>query len=164
MTAHINHPHMLEVMIEEVSGLSVYGIRTTMTYIEETSPAWSSTAKTWANFNERVAPLLELGATVYSVYTNFRGEHNGVFDFFVGAEPSDFMVHPALESVLIPGGKYLTFNRFGVMPEAANDLWEYINTYFSYSDCPYSRAYLTDFECYHSDHSLTIHISVEQFL
>ena len=63
---------MLEVMIEEVSGLSVYGIRTTMTYIEETSPAWASTAKTWANFNERVAPLLELGATVYSVYTNFR--------------------------------------------------------------------------------------------
>jgi predicted transcriptional regulator YdeE len=72
------------------------------------------------------------------------------------------MRHSPLDSVLIPGGKYLTFARFGVMPDAANELWDYINNYFSYSDCPYSRAYRTDFECYHCDHSLTIHISVEQ--
>ena len=51
--------------------------------------------------------MLDLGAAVYSVYTNFRGQNNDVFDFVLGAEPSNFMVHPALDSVLIPGGKYL---------------------------------------------------------
>lgn len=155
---------MIEVMIEDIGGFSIHGIRTTASHIEETSLSSSNIAKAWGDFQERVAPLLDLGAAVYSVYTNFRGQHNDVFDFVLGAEPSNFMVHPALDSVLIPGGKYLTFSRFGVMPEAANDVWDYIHTYFSYADCPYSRAFLTDFECYHSDHSLTVHISVEQFL
>jgi predicted transcriptional regulator YdeE len=155
---------MLEVMIEDIAEFSIYGICTTTSHVEATSLASSTISEMWSDFQQRVSPLLDLGASIYSVYTNFRGPHNDVFDFALGATASDFMVQPAFDSVLVPGGKYLTFTRFGVMPEAADELWAYILTYFSYADCPYSRAFRTDFECYHSDHSLTVHISVEQFL
>lgn len=155
---------MLEVMIEDITGFSISGLRVTATHDEESFPGTARMPQVWNDFDHRVGPLLQLGASVYSVYTNFRGRNRDIFDLVVGAQPSDLMLQPALDTVLIPGGKYLTFARFGVMPDAATELWDYIANYFSYSDCPYSRAYLTDFECYHSDHSLTIHISVEQFL
>lgn len=155
---------MLEVMIEDVTGFSISGLRVTATHGEESFPASARIPQVWSDFNHHIAPQLQLGASVYSVYTNFCGLDRDIFDFVVGALPVDLTQNRPLDSVLIPGGKYLTFTRFGVMPDAANELWDYIANYFSYSDCPYSRAYLTDFECYHSDNSLTIHISVEQFL
>lgn len=80
----------------------------------------------------------------------------------VGAQPNDLVCHNPLESLQIPGSKHLTSARFDVMPNVANELWDYINCYFSCSDCPHSRTYRADFECNHCEHTLTIHISVEK--
>lgn len=114
----------------------------------------------WQGFSERIAPRLGKDSQVYGVYWNYESDHRGEFDVLAGADrigPGD---DEGLSSVTLADSEYLVFPAEGELPQAVIDAWQRIWGFFEQPDCPYHRAWTTDFEHYVAPDRADIYIAV----
>lgn len=140
----------------EVAGISV---RTNNS--KEMEPSTAQIGALWEKFYGEVAPKLPRGSKVFGLYTNYESDHNGNYDVVACTDselPKDIS---GVESFDIKAGGYLVFSEEGDMPQTVFKLWNQIWEYFSSPDCPYKRAYTTDFELYKSENEIEISIAVQ---
>lgn len=100
------------------------------------------------------------GARVYSVYYDYETDASGCYSVLVGADDIESSTGE-LASVKIKEGNYLVFSARGQVPQILFETWSEIWNYFSRQDCPYSRAFTTDFEFYKNQNHIEIHIAIK---
>lgn len=125
---------------------------------DEMSESTAKLGKLWDEFYQTLGPKLSENAKVYGVYTNYESDENGAFDVFAC---SDVLDDDAFKQVQTQAGQYLVFSKQGDMPAAVIELWGEIWRYFSAQDCPYKRAFLTDFEYYKTPNEIEIYIGIQ---
>ncbi|HCM8928427.1 TPA: GyrI-like domain-containing protein [Salmonella enterica subsp. enterica serovar Paratyphi B] len=147
--------------IENINGIQLTGLSVRTTNVQESHASTAKIAGLWEKFMAEVSPELSDNSEVYGVYTNYASDFTGAFDVVACAshlspEKSDNSV----QLNLVPG-RYLTFSSKGQMPDIVINLWREIWNYFSAENCPYSRAYTTDFEFYKSENEVEISIALK---
>ncbi|ADZ93042.1 GyrI-like domain-containing protein [Marinomonas mediterranea] len=118
----------------------------------------------WGTFFRQIAPHLTPNNPIYGVYCHYESDANGDFDVMAATDVD--VVHWVTESddtqsISIQRGAYLEFPAKGEMPQAVIEAWQAVWSYFEQSDCPYKRAYTTDFEHYQSEHTASVFIAIE---
>lgn len=112
----------------------------------------------WGQFHEqKIAALLDsrADANIYSVYSNYESDATGEFDVLIGyAVPRAAMLPEALSEVVVPEGSYAVFPVSGPLPQGIANAWAEI------WEAPLHRAFRCDFERYHPDGSITIHVGI----
>ncbi|RDL43779.1 AraC family transcriptional regulator [Marinomonas piezotolerans] len=138
----------------------VYGVCVRTTNQQEMSPEGGHIARLWQQFNQDIAPLLKEGNQVFGVYCHFEGDETGEFDVIAGTDQADFADISTMAKVVLDAEKYLVFDVAGALPMGIIDAWQKIWHYFAQPDCPFQRAFETDFEHYLSQQKALIYISV----
>ena len=114
----------------------------------------------WQRFGESIGPQLQNGSQVYGVYCHYSSDHLGDFDVIAGTDQSGLKAPENLTSVQLADTPYLVFKARGQLPQAVIDTWQSIWAYFDQTDCPFERAFTTDYEHYVSDEAADIYIAV----
>jgi len=119
-------------------------------------------AALWHRFGRTIAPQLNQGSQVFGVYSNYESDHNGDFSVLAGSDQGHIVPEADFVSHIVPSGHYLMFTAKGALPDAIVKTWQQVWSYFQSSDCPYQRAYTTDFEFYKAKDSAELYIAVKQ--
>jgi len=148
---------MRQIRLEEkhIAGLSV---RTNNA--NEMQPKIAKIGNLHQTFAEQAKVHYEKGAFLYGVYHQYESDHTGDFSLLVGAEPHLLETQLTVETVRIPSGDYLVFSGKGDMPQVVIDVWGQIWQYFADANCPHTRAYTVDFECYTSETNVDVYIAI----
>lgn len=84
----------------------------------------------------------------YCIYTKYRSDETGPYDYFIGSEVSSFEDVDELETLTIPKQRYARFDIGpGQMPNICANAWRKIWT-LSPEELGGKRRYLADFEIY----------------
>lgn len=140
----------------EVTGVSV---RTNNH--REMSAGSSRIAELWRRFERQIAPRLSRESQVFGVYDQYESDHEGDFNVLAGTDQKNLELDTDRMSVTIQPGRYLVFPARGELPQSVISAWQRVWAYFERSDCPYRRAYTTDFELYTAKDSADIYIAVK---
>lgn len=145
----------------EINGFEVTGFVVRTTNDDEINPMTAKIGNLWEGFYLNATPKLTEKSKVYGLYTNYESDFTGAFDVIACSDTLSPEILPDSVKVNVTSGKYVTFAASGEMPQAVIDLWGEVWNYFSSENCPYERAYTTDFEYYKSAHEVEISISVK---
>lgn len=130
--------------------------------IDELDPAQAKIPGLWSDFYGRVLNQMVSGYAVHGVYTEYDPDGHGYYRLMAGVEvDKGFEAPEGIELIEIGEDSYLLFEKQGIMPEMVYQLWQQIWDYFDDPECPYTRAFTTDYECYKSDKEMQIYISIE---
>jgi predicted transcriptional regulator YdeE len=90
----------------------------------------------------------QIGGNIYAVYSDYASDHNGEYDFLIGAMVKEGSVAPdGMAAKALPGGRFavLTTNK-GPLPKVVPQAWQRI---FKLEDeKKLHRTYKADFEVY----------------
>lgn len=117
-------------------------------------------ASLWGRFERQIAPQLKQGSRVFGVYSDYESDLNGQFDVLAGTDQKGLEVDSDLASRPIQAGRYLVFPARGELPMSVVVAWQDVWAYFQRNDCPYQRAYTTDFELYTAKDNAELYIAV----
>jgi predicted transcriptional regulator YdeE len=95
---------------------------------------------------------------LFASYSDYQSDANGFYTYTIGVKKPP--AEQALNSIVIPSGKYLLFKAQGTMPQAVIETWKKIWAYFE-SPSPYQRAFKVDFESYLAPEEVHIYIGVK---
>lgn len=115
-------------------------IRTNNGKIDEIIQLWSH------------VPQMQLSGEVYAVYSNYASNFKGDYDLLIGNERTNFP-----ESCTIQAGNYVEITVTDGTPENVGKAWQEI---WGDANLESRRSYLTDFEYYKTDGSVSIYLSV----
>ncbi|MDA9470037.1 GyrI-like domain-containing protein [Enterococcus sp. 5H] len=115
-------------------------IRTNNGKIDEIIQLWSH------------VPEMKLSGEVYAVYSNYASNFKGDYDLLIGNEHANFQ-----ESSTIQVGNYVEITVVDGTPENVGKAWQGI---WGDAELESRRSYLTDFEYYKTDGSVSIYLSV----
>ena len=141
-----------------IDQFSVSGLKVRTNNSKETDPQKAKIGNLWQDFSQNL-PATEETATCYGVYSNFESDENGEFDLTVGLKEG--FADPRSHEVTIPAGRYLRFEKRGVLPASVIELWQEIWQYFASNDAP-QRLFKSDFEKYPDMNSVEIYIGIEE--
>lgn len=144
-----------------LSNHAIYGLSTTTTNADELNTNTAKIGTLWQNFYGDVMPNIKPNSVVTSVYFNYQNLDQGSYQVLVGSNEMSQTLGDKLDAVTIETGNYLKFSGKGELPQIVIETWQYIWAYFSKPDCPYERAYLTDFEEYSKPNEVDIFIGVK---
>jgi predicted transcriptional regulator YdeE len=146
--------------VTHVNEKTIFGLSARTNNKNEMNPEGGKIAGLVQKFDASVNVNYRSGARVYSVYSDYETDASGDYSVLVGADvvESSAMV---LETVKIHEGSYLVFSAQGQVPEIVFETWSKVWRYFENENCPYARAYTTDFEFYKSQSEIEIHIAVK---
>lgn len=147
--------------IVDIEGFSVTGLVVRTTNAAEIKPETAKIGGLWESFYSTVAPTLAENAKVYGLYTNYASDAAGEFDVLACADTDSPNVLDNAVSLTIATGEYAKFSAQGAMPDVVITLWREVWAYFSANDCPYARAYTTDFEYYKNNETVEIFIAIK---
>ncbi len=93
------------------------------------------------NFAERIPG--KLGNEIYAVYYDYEGDYTKPFSYFIGCKvKTNTQDSQAMDSLIIPSGRYYKVIAKGKMPDCVADSWKKIWS------LAIDRAYQFDFEIY----------------
>ena len=115
-------------------------IRTNNGKIDEIIQLWSYVSQ------------MQLSGEVYAVYSNYASNFKGDYDLLIGNERANFP-----ESSTIQAGNYVEITVADGTPENVGKAWQGI---WEDANLESRRSYLTDFEYYKTDGSVSIYLSV----
>ena len=147
--------------IHELDGFAVTGFLARTTNEDEATPARAKISNLWAKFNTNAAPHLTGQSRIFGLYTNYESDFTGAFDVIACSDTLSPKMISELIHIEVRSGKYLIFSSNGEMPQAVIKLWREVWHYFDSPNCPYQRAYTTDFEYYKNDNEVDIYIAVK---
>lgn len=157
---------MTYATLRYIDTFKVMGIQVRTLNTNEFDPATAKIPALWQKFFVRFLPATDsdqknIAPEIYGVYFDYESDHQGNYSLLAGIKTLDTTL-PTAESVTISvqGGTYLVFEAQGAMPEALISTWEQIWTYFDAPNCPFQRAYTTDFEQYLAADKVSVHIAV----
>jgi len=142
-----------------VESFTVEGMSTVTTNRQEMDPETGKIGKLWDRFFALCENRKCIPETGYGLYHRYETDCNGPFTVTAATIPGH--IKGLGETVEVPAGTYLKFERSGPMPQTCIALWQDIWGYFS-SDTAPSRTYLVDFEEYRGEESVAIHIGVKE--
>lgn len=146
---------MQRVLIDQ---FSVSGLTIRTDNRNEMDPDKAKIGNLWQGFSENFQNA-EDAIACYGVYSNFESDENGEFDLTVGLKEG--FADPRSHEVTIPAGRYLRFEKRGVLPASVIELWQEIWQYFASNDAP-QRLFKSDFEKYPDMNSVEIYIGIEE--
>lgn len=146
----------------EIQGFNVKGLHIRTCNADEMQPSTARIGLLWRDFASEVAPCMAPTAQVYGVYHRYESDATGPFEVLAG---TDSLLHPSedtaeLSLCEIRTGSYVVFEATGTLSQAVIDAWGRIWRYFEDPQCPYQRAYTTDFERYGAEGRIDIFIAV----
>lgn len=147
--------------IQDVNSIQVIGLSVRTTNAQESHMSTAKIGSLWAKFQAEIYPKLTKDSKVYGVYTNYDSDFTEAFDIIACASHLASEKFEDSIQLEIESGRYLTFSSKGEMPEVVINLWREVWEYFSAENCPYSRAYTTDFEFYKSENEVEISIALK---
>lgn len=128
----------------------VMGIELYVTNPTAANPVTAEIPKLWHRFcakDLRNIPDPVQPEVLYSVYTDYSGDHPRQYSVIVAVEVSSIDNPPEnMVGLSIPAGDYLVFEAVETSPNAVTQTWQQIESYMAGS--PYQRAFTTDFERY----------------
>lgn len=116
-------------------------IRTNNNKIEEIIQLWSQ------------VPQMQLSGEIYAVYSNYTSNFKEDYDLLIGNERANFP-----EKSTIQAGNYIEITVADGTPEKVGEAWQRI---WKDIELDNRRSYLTDFEYYKTDGSVSIYLSVK---
>lgn len=128
---------------------------------DEMSPSMAKIGQLWDKFFKEAAPKLTENSQVYGLYTHYESDYSGEFDVIACADTLNAEMLDGATQHTVIAGNYVSFSAQGEMPQAVIDLWGEVWAYFGQDNCPYTRAYTTDFERYIGFDRVEILIAVE---
>ena len=137
----------------------IQGISTRTTNANEMNRATAKIGALYQLFDKKVIVDYKNGSRVYGVYFNYDSDLNGEYSVLAGTDQVD--QNQTLESMTLPGGKYLVFEAKGVVPQVVIDTWGVIWHYFANENSQFKRAYTVDFEYYKTHDEIEIYIAVK---
>jgi len=143
----------------QMNAVEVTGLKIRTNNMQELHPDTGKIGKLWERFFTEIYPYLGEQPQLYGVYTNYYSDGSGEFDVIAGT--SETLEHVDCVTLGISAGRYLIFTAQGKMPMVAFKLWLKVLEYFDQEDCPYERAFTTDFESYKSMNELEIAIAIK---
>lgn len=146
--------------LTHVKEKTIFGLSARTNNQNEMNPIGGKIAPLVNRFDELVQVNYRAGARVYSIYYDYESDASGDYSILVGADSVESSV-VELQEVTIQEGNYLVFSAQGQVPHIVIETWVKIWSYFASEDCAHTRAYLTDFEFYKSQHEIEIHIGVK---
>jgi len=144
---------MQHILIDQ---FSVSGLKIRTDNSTEMDPEKARIGNLWQNFSKNFQDAKE-STTCYGVYSNFESDENGEFDLTVGIKGG--FADARSSEVTIPAGRYLRFDKKGVLPTAVIQLWSEIWQYFASNNVP-RRLFKCDFEKYPDMNSVEIYIGI----
>ncbi|GIU36000.1 transcriptional regulator [Shewanella colwelliana] len=141
----------------------IHGVTTRTTNADETVAESQKIAPLWQRFMGLYGEQIINKQPAYGVYYGYESNMDGAYSVMVGFMAdgeNGGLIGDGLESITLAPGNYLHFHAQGEMPQSVVGLWQEIWQYFAAPSCPYTRQYLTDFECYPSGDSVDIYIGV----
>jgi predicted transcriptional regulator YdeE len=145
-------PHSKETPITraDLPGFLVIGIEVRTTNAKEAT-ADGVIPRQWQKFfQEGILGKIpnQIGANIYAVYSEYASDHNGEYDFLIGAMVKEGSIAPdGMAAKAVPGGRFavLTTNK-GPLPNVVPQAWQRI---FKLEDeKKLHRTYKADFEVY----------------
>ena len=145
-------PHSKETPITraDLPGFLVIGIEIRTTNAKEAT-ADGVIPRQWQKFfQEGIQGKIpnQIGGNIYAVYSDYASDHNGEYDFLIGAMVKEGSVAPdGMAAKALPGGRFavLTTNK-GPLPKVVPQAWQRI---FKLEDeKKLHRTYKADFEVY----------------
>jgi predicted transcriptional regulator YdeE len=134
----------------DLPGFLVIGIEARTTNAKETT-AEGIIPRQWQRFfQEGILAKIpnKIGGNIYAIYSDYASDHNGEYDFLIGAMvKEDSVPPPGMVLKNVPGGHFavLTSER-GPLPRVVPQAWQAI---FKLEDeKKLHRAYQADFEIY----------------
>ena len=146
--------------ISTIPAIEVNGVLVRTSNHIEMSDGKGRIASLWNQFDQQIAPQLKQGSRVFGVYSDYESDLNGHFNVLAGTDQKGIEVESGSDSRLIQAGRYLVFPVRGELPLSVVVAWQAVWDYFQQDDCPYQRAYTTDFELYTAKDSAELHIAV----
>lgn len=148
---------MKTVNIEEQT---IHGLSIRTTNASEMNPDTAKIPSLYQTLDSNIAIDYKNGERVYAVYYNYASDAHGEFSVLAGSPQAVQHTSAELDCVTITKGQYLLFAAKGDIPQIVIATWIKVWNYFAQPDCPYQRAYTTDFEFYKNQHELEIYIAV----
>ena len=145
-------------------GFEVRGIQVNSYALIERDPIKALLPRAWQLFFDLYYPAADSGSSSYAVYhypNPAQPEHFEVCIGTTSALKSTEYLH-ALKAGRVASGRYMFFTAEGSFPGVVQQLWQEVEQYFQAPDCPYQRAYSTDFEEVLPNGQLIIGVSVNR--
>lgn len=158
--------------LQEIKLIGITTVKTSNARLFESDPSTNVVAEAVQRyFHGGLASKIEARkkpGTTFCVYTNYEGDFNGDYTFFIGEEVTSVdKVADGMETLVIPAQQYVKFtNKPGPMPGVCIAMWQNI---WKMSDAELGgkRAYIADFEVYdersadHNHVELDIYIGIK---
>lgn len=144
--------------------LTISGIHTRTTNLQEMNPFTAKIAPLWARLCsegllEKIPNRSKENSALYGVYSGYESDYMGAFDALAGAAVSKPTSDPAWRSIEIQAGDYLVFSAKGAMPQTVVQTWAAIWQFFQ-ANPSIQRSYATDFELYRGMDEVAVYIGV----
>ena len=145
----------------EVKEKKIYGLSARTRNADEMNPSTARIGRLWQEFDKTVEVDYRSGNRVYAVYSNYESDMNGEYSILAGTDQPNAKSARALETKVIPAGKYIVFRAKGEVPAVVFEAWGKVWEYFSGKNAKYERSYVTDFEYYVNQSEIEIYIAVK---
>lgn len=145
----------------DLSSKTIKGLSVRTKNSDEVDTSSQKIAPLWRRFESEVLPLLDQGAEVYAVYSEYENDASGDYTLLIGSDSVDSPEE--MSSVSIQEGRYLMFPVKGELPEAILKTWQEIWHYFQDPSVDERRDFKTDFERYKASGEVEIYIGVNYF-
>lgn len=96
---------------------------------------------------------LQLTGDLYAIYSNYESNHLGAYDLLIGTESNALP-----DAIELAECEYMEFPVEGSGIECVAKAWQ---TIWANSELDRKRAYLTDYERYRADGSVSIYLSMK---
>lgn len=139
-----------------IESFTVTGNRVRTQNSREMNPETARIGNLWQSFYAGLArPDTQTG--IYGVYTAYESDEQGEYDVVAGIRD---VQEPAADTVTVPAGTYIKFQRSGPPVEAVMALWQEIWGFFQKKESPI-RAFEADFEEYGRD-GVAVYIGIKE--
>ena len=106
-----------------------------------------------AGIAEQIAARMD--DSVYGVYSDYEGDHTGIFTVTIGCAVTEIAPVPeGMSKITISAGRYAVFSVSGQLPQSIETAWS------SVWNTPLDRLYRSDFERYPRDGAVTLHVGL----
>jgi predicted transcriptional regulator YdeE len=139
--------------VRQEIGLSVVGIaaRTSNSSAHEIGALWKRFYR--EGIGEQIPGRLD--GSIYSVYSEYESDFRGRYTLLIGCLVSaDAPIPEGLSRQVVKAGNYAVFEATGELPESV------VSTWASIWETPLDRLYVTDFERYTKEGTVTVHVGI----
>ena len=148
--------------IVHISEFDVHGISTRTCNDDEMHASSARIGALWGAFAHQVMPHARAQAQVFGVYHQYASDAHGAYTVTAGIDAWAGVAPSGSQIVKVQGGRYMVFESSGAMPQAVIAAWGQVWDFFAQENCPYQRAYSTDFERYEGVDVVRVFIALKE--